>query len=43
MSDLDRYTKDRAARDPDFAAGLESGYADFRIGVLSGKPARKPA
>ena len=34
MSDLNRYTEDRAARDPDFAAGLESGYADFRIGVL---------
>jgi ribosome-binding protein aMBF1 (putative translation factor) len=34
MSDLNRYTESRAARDPEFAAGLESGYADFKIGVL---------
>lgn len=34
MSDLNRYTEQRAARDPGFAAGLESGYGDFRIGVL---------
>ncbi|HET8656199.1 MAG TPA: helix-turn-helix transcriptional regulator [Longimicrobiaceae bacterium] len=34
MSDLSRYTQARAARDPAFAEGLESGYADFKIGVL---------
>jgi HTH-type transcriptional regulator / antitoxin HipB len=34
MSDLTRYAEDRSARDPEFAAGLESGYQEFRIGVL---------
>jgi HTH-type transcriptional regulator / antitoxin HipB len=34
MSDLDRYTRRRAANDPPFAEGLESGYSDFRVGVL---------
>lgn len=34
MSDLKRYTEDRAARDPAFAEGLESGYTDFKIGVM---------
>lgn len=34
MSDLSQYTQDRATRDPDFADGLERGYADFKIGVL---------
>jgi transcriptional regulator with XRE-family HTH domain len=34
MSDLSRYAQERAARDPEFAAGLESGYADFKVGVL---------
>lgn len=34
MSDLDRYTEARAGRDPEFAAGLEGGYADFKVGVL---------
>ncbi len=34
MSDLSRYTRERAARDPDFADGLENGYADFKVGVL---------
>lgn len=34
MSDLDRYTRERAARDPEFAEGLESGFAEFRIGIL---------
>lgn len=34
MSDLQRYIRERAARDPEFAEGLESGYADFRVGVL---------
>jgi transcriptional regulator with XRE-family HTH domain len=34
MSDLTRYTRSRASRDPEFAEGLESGYADFKIGAL---------
>ena len=34
MDDLDRYVEERSARDPEFAAGLESGYQEFRIGVL---------
>jgi transcriptional regulator with XRE-family HTH domain len=34
MSDLAVYTKRRAQHDPDFAEGLETGYAAFKIGVL---------
>jgi HTH-type transcriptional regulator / antitoxin HipB len=34
MSDLTRYTNGRAARDPEFAEGLESGYEEFKVGVL---------
>jgi HTH-type transcriptional regulator/antitoxin HipB len=34
MSDLTRYTRARAARDPEFAEGLEAGYADFKIGAI---------
>jgi HTH-type transcriptional regulator / antitoxin HipB len=34
MSDLTRYTKARAARDPEFGEGLESGYEEFKVGVL---------
>jgi HTH-type transcriptional regulator/antitoxin HipB len=34
MNDLTRYTRTRVARDPEFAEGLESGYEDFKIGVL---------
>lgn len=34
MSDVKKYARARAARDPEFAEGLESGYADLRIGVL---------
>ena len=34
MSDLSRYTRERTARDPEFAEGLERGYADFKVGVL---------
>lgn len=34
MSDLELYFRQRAARDPEFADGFESGYAEFRIGVL---------
>lgn len=42
MNDLSRYIESRAARDPEFAAGFESGYADFKIGVLL-REARKEA
>jgi HTH-type transcriptional regulator/antitoxin HipB len=34
MSDLTEYVRSRAARDPEFAEGLEAGYEDFKIGVL---------
>lgn len=34
MSDLSRYTRERTGRDSEFAERLESGYADFKIGVL---------
>jgi len=34
MSDLVEYTQRRSASDPEFAEGLEEGYADFKIGVL---------
>ena len=34
MSDLGRYADRRKRRDPEFADGLESGYAEFKIGVL---------
>lgn len=34
MSDLTKYSQARAARDPEFAEGLESGYQDFKIGAL---------
>jgi transcriptional regulator with XRE-family HTH domain len=34
MSDLTRYAKGRATRDPEFAEGLESGYEEFKVGVV---------
>jgi HTH-type transcriptional regulator / antitoxin HipB len=34
MSDLERYTKERASRDPDFSEGLSSGYEEFKVGIL---------
>lgn len=34
MSDLTAYVKRRAEQDPDFAEGLETGYAAFKVGVL---------
>jgi HTH-type transcriptional regulator / antitoxin HipB len=34
MSDLMRYARERAAHDPEFAEGLETGYAAFKLGVL---------
>ena len=34
MSDLQRYIAKRKATDAAFAASFDSGYSDFRIGVL---------
>ena len=34
MSDLTKYVKARAARDAEFADGLESGYAEFKVDAL---------
>jgi HTH-type transcriptional regulator / antitoxin HipB len=34
MSDLTRYGRSRAPRDPEFADGLETGYTDFKVGAL---------
>ena len=34
MSDLQRYIAKRKATDAAFADGFDSGYSDFRIGVL---------
>lgn len=34
MSDLSDYTKRRAQSDPEFAEGLETGYAAFKRRVL---------
>jgi DNA-binding XRE family transcriptional regulator len=34
MSDLQQYIAKRKAADPVFAGGFDTGYADFRIGVL---------
>jgi len=34
MNDLTKYVQTRAARDSDFADGLESGYTHFKVGVL---------
>lgn len=34
MSDLDRYVSERKKRDPDFAEGYETGYQNFRLGVI---------
>ncbi len=31
MSDLAKYEQARSARDPEFAEGLEAGYADLKI------------
>ncbi len=42
MSDLQKYIKKRKARDPKFAKGFESGYEQFKIGVLL-KQAREEA
>jgi HTH-type transcriptional regulator / antitoxin HipB len=34
MKSIDQYVRERAARDPEFANGFESGYGEFRVGVL---------
>jgi transcriptional regulator with XRE-family HTH domain len=34
MSDLTRYIRERGAREPEFAGGLENGYEEFKVGVL---------
>ena len=34
MSDLQKYIKERKARDPEFAKGFDAGYEQFRIGVM---------
>ncbi len=42
MSDLQDYIKERKARDPEFAENFESGYEQFKIGVIL-KTAREEA
>ena len=42
MSNLKKYIKKRKARDPEFAKGFDTGYEQFRIGVLL-KQAREEA
>ncbi len=34
MSDLKKYIKNRKSRDPEFANGFDSGYEQFKIGVM---------
>ena len=34
MNDLKRYVEKRKARDPEFAKDYETGYLEFKIGVL---------
>ncbi len=34
MSDVKRYVQKRTESDPEFAKDYESGYADFKIGVI---------
>jgi DNA-binding XRE family transcriptional regulator len=34
MSDVNSYIKKRSKRDKEFASGFESGYHDFKIGVV---------
>ncbi|MDA1280805.1 MAG: helix-turn-helix transcriptional regulator [Chloroflexi bacterium] len=34
MSDVQKYVKKRKARDPDFAKNYDSGYEQFKIGVM---------
>ncbi len=34
MSDLTKYVANRKATDPDFASGYDSGYEEFKIGIM---------
>ena len=34
MDDLERYIQKRKKRDPQFAAGFEEGFEEFKIGVM---------
>ncbi len=34
MSDLKRYIEKRKARDPEFAQDYDTGYAEFKFGVI---------
>jgi len=34
MSDLKKYVAERNKRDPEFAKGFDSGYEQFKIGVM---------
>ena len=34
MSDLQKYIEERKARDPEFSEGFDSGYEQFKIGVM---------
>ncbi len=34
MSDLKQYVEERKARDPEFARDYETGYLEFKMGVL---------
>ncbi len=34
MSDIQKYISDRKARDPEFSKDFDSGYEQFKIGVL---------
>jgi len=42
MSDVKRYIQKRKAKDPEFAKDFESGYEQFKIGVML-KQAREEA
>lgn len=42
MSDIKKYIKKRKAIDPEFANGFDSGYEQFKIGVML-KQAREEA
>ncbi|MEK7677151.1 MAG: helix-turn-helix transcriptional regulator [Verrucomicrobiota bacterium] len=33
-SDLQKYIEGRKRRDPEFAAGFDAGYSEFKLGVL---------
>ena len=42
MSDLKKYIKERKVKDPEFAKDFDTGYEQFKIGVML-KQARKEA